>query len=291
MADEIDFNKDLPVAYGAVQVMSPLVRRIVANNPSPFTFKGTGTYLIGRSEVAVIDPGPLDETHLAAMLRALDGVSVSHILVTHTHIDHSPLAAALKAATGAPVLGFGPHPVHGSAGEMGGDRSFVPDYCLEDGAVVAGRGWALEAIHTPGHASNHLCFALAQEGSIFTGDHVMGWSTSVVSPPDGDMAAYMGSLDRLRRRPEKLYIPSHGPEVADGPGFTRALLGHRRQREAGILRRLEAGPSTVPDLVAQLYRGLDPRLIGAAGRSVLAHLIKLEAEGKVASDGTLYRKR
>jgi len=291
MADEIDFNKDLPVAYGAVQVMSPLVRRIVANNPSPFTFKGTGTYLIGRREVAVIDPGPLDEAHLAAMLRALDGVAVSHILVTHTHIDHSPLAAALKAATGAPVLGFGPHPLHGSAGEMGGDRGFVPDYCLEDGAVVAGRGWALEVIHTPGHASNHLCFALAQEGSIFTGDHVMGWSTSVVSPPDGDMAAYMGSLDRLRRRPEKLYIPSHGPEVADGPGFTRALLGHRRQREAGILRRLEAGPSTVPDLVAQLYRGLDPRLIGAAGRSVLAHLIKLEAEGKVASDGTLYRKR
>jgi glyoxylase-like metal-dependent hydrolase (beta-lactamase superfamily II) len=291
MADEIDFNKDLPVAYGVVQEMSPLVRRIVANNPSPFTFKGTGTYLIGRSEVAVIDPGPLDAAHLAAMLRALDGATVSHILVTHSHIDHSPLAAALKAATGAPVLAFGPHPAHGSAGEMGGDRGFVPDRRLEDGAVVVGRGWALEAIHTPGHASNHLCFALEQEGSIFTGDHVMGWSTSVVSPPDGDMAAYMVSLDRLRRRPEALYIPAHGPEIADGPGFTRALLGHRRQREAGILRRLETGPATVADLVAQLYRTLDPRLIGAAGRSVLAHLIKLEAEGKVASDGALYRRK
>ena len=289
MADEIDFNRNLPVEYGTVRAVTPLVRRVVARNPSPYTFKGTGTYLIGRDEIAVIDPGPLDDDHLAALLRALDGATVSHILVTHTHIDHSPLAAALKAATGAPVLAFGPHPAHGSAGELGGDQGFVPDRRLADGEVLTGRGWTLEAIHTPGHASNHLCFALREEASVFTGDHVMGWSTTVVSPPDGDMAAYMASLDKLRRREEKLYIPSHGPEIAEGPGFTRALLGHRRQREAAILRRLEAGPTSIPDIVAQIYRDLDPRLVAAAGRSVMAHLIKLETEGKVASEETLYR--
>jgi glyoxylase-like metal-dependent hydrolase (beta-lactamase superfamily II) len=289
MADEIDFNKDLPLDYGVVQVMSPLVRRITADNPSPYTFKGTGTYLIGRDRVAVIDPGPLQDDHLAALLRALDGVTISHILVTHTHIDHSPLAAGLKAATGAPVLAYGPHPSHGTEGELGGDRGFVPDQRLADGDVVTGPGWTLEAIHTPGHASNHLCFALREEASVFTGDHVMGWSTTVVSPPDGDMAAYMTSLDKLRRRSEKLYIPSHGPEIADGPGFTRALLGHRRQREAAILRRLEAGPAAIPEIVAQIYRDLDPRLVAAAGRSVMAHLIKLETESKVLREGALYR--
>lgn len=289
MADEIDFNRDLPLEYGAVQVLSPLVRRITADNPSPYTFKGTGTYVIGRDRVAVIDPGPLQDKHLAALLRALDGVTVSHILVTHTHIDHSPLAAGLKAATGAPVLAWGPHPSHGTEGELGGDHGFVPDQCLADSDVVTGPGWSLEAIHTPGHASNHLCFALREEGSVFTGDHVMGWSTTVVSPPDGDMAAYMASLDKLRRRPEKLYIPSHGPEIADGPGFTRALLGHRRQREAAILRRLETGPAEIPELVAQIYRDLDPRLVAAAGRSVMAHLIKLADEGKVVRDSELYR--
>ena len=289
MADEIDFNKDLPLEYGAVQTLSPLVRRITADNPSPYTFKGTGTYLIGRDTVAVIDPGPLQDDHLAALLRALDGLTVSHILVTHTHIDHSPLAAGLKAATGAPVLAYGPHPSHGTEGELGGDRGFAPDQRLADGDVVTGPDWTLEAVHTPGHASNHLCFALREEESVFTGDHVMGWSTTVVSPPDGDMAAYMASLDKLRRRAEKLYIPSHGPEVADGPGFTRALLGHRRQREAAILRRLEAGPAAIPEIVAQIYRDLDPRLVAAAGRSVMAHLIKLEAEERVVREGTLFR--
>lgn len=289
MADEIDFNRDLPLEYGAVQALSPLVRRITADNPSPYTFKGTGTYLIGRDNVAVIDPGPLQDDHLAALLRALDGLTVSHILVTHTHIDHSPLAAGLKAATGAPVLAYGPHPSHGTEGELGGDHGFVPDQRLDDGDAVTGPGWTLEAIHTPGHASNHLCFALHEEQSVFTGDHVMGWSTTVVSPPDGDMAAYMASLDKLRRRAEKLYIPSHGPEIADGPGFTRALLGHRRQREAAILRRLEAGPAAIPEIVAQIYRDLDPRLVAAAGRSVMAHLIKLAGEGKVVAEGTRYR--
>ena len=289
MADEIDFNKDLPLEYGVVQVMSPLVRRITADNPSPYTFKGTGTYLIGRDTVAVIDPGPLQDDHLAALLRALDGITISHILVTHTHIDHSPLAAGLKAATGAPVLAYGPHPSHGTEGELGGDHGFVPDQRLADGDVVTGPGWTLEAIHTPGHASNHLCFALREEDSVFTGDHVMGWSTTVVSPPDGDMAAYMASLDKLRRRAEKLYIPSHGPEIADGPSFTRALLGHRRQREAAILRRLEAGPVQIPEIVAQIYRDLDPRLVAAAGRSVMAHLIKLELEEKVVREGMSYR--
>ena len=289
MAEEMEFNKDLAVVYGAAQAVSPLIRRVVADNPSHFTFKGTGTYLIGHKEVAVIDPGPLLDEHLDALLQALDGATVSHILVTHTHIDHSPLSAALKAATGAPVLGYGPHPAHGQSGELGADTGFMPDQRLEDGAVLTGKGWTIETIHTPGHASNHLCFALREEGAVFTGDHVMGWSTTVVSPLDGDMTAYMDSLDKLRRRPEKLYIPSHGPEIADGPGFTRALLGHRRQREAAILRRLEAGPSEIPALVTQIYRDLDPRLIPAAGRSVLAHLIKLEEEGKVIGEDGLYR--
>ncbi|MGB8842799.1 MAG: MBL fold metallo-hydrolase [Aliidongia sp.] len=289
MTDEIDFNKELTVEYGVAQTVSPLIRRVIADNPSPFTFKGTGTYLVGRHDVAVIDPGPADPAHLAALLRALDGATVRCILVTHTHLDHSPLAGALKAATGAPVLAFGPHPAHGSAGELGSDTGFVPDTRLADGTVLTGKGWTLEAIHTPGHASNHLCFALREEGAVFTGDHVMGWSTSVVSPPDGDMAHYMESLDQLRRRTEKLYIPSHGPEIADGPGFTRALLGHRRQREAAILRQLADRPVTVPELVTLLYRGLDSRLIGAAARSVLAHLIKLEAEGKAICIDGAYR--
>lgn len=289
MADDVTFNTNLAVEYGAVHSVSPLIRRVVANNPSAFTFKGTGTYIVGQRSVAVIDPGPLLDEHLQALLQALDGLTVSHILITHTHIDHSPLAAGLKAATGAPVLAYGPHPSHGSAGELGGDRDFVPDETLADGEIVAGQGWTLEAIHTPGHASNHLCFALAEEAAVFTGDHVMGWSTTVVSPPDGDMTAYMASLDKLRLRPEKLYIPSHGAEIADGPPFARALLGHRRQREAAIRRKLVAAAGTVPDLVAQIYRDLDPRLVPAAGRSVLAHLIKLEAEGRVASEDGVYR--
>jgi glyoxylase-like metal-dependent hydrolase (beta-lactamase superfamily II) len=220
---------------------------------------------------------------------AIDGETVSHILVTHSHIDHSPLAPALKAAVGAPILGFGPHPRHGSEGELGGDAGFDPDLRLADGETVAGPGWTLEALHTPGHASNHLCFALAEEAAILSGDHVMGWSTTVVSPPDGDMAAYMASLDRLRRRPERRYIPAHGPDIPDGPAFARALLGHRRHREAAILRRLTGEPSAVPALVGAIYKELDPRLIPAAGRSVLAHLIKLEAEGKVLRDGAIYR--
>jgi glyoxylase-like metal-dependent hydrolase (beta-lactamase superfamily II) len=289
MADEIDFDRNQTVAYGAAEALSPLIRRVVANNPSPFTFKGTGTYLIGTDDIAVIDPGPLSEDHLAALLAALGGARVSQILVTHTHIDHSPLAAPLQAKTGAPILGFGPHPSHGTEGELGGDAGFMPDRRLADGEIVDGAGWTLQAIHTPGHASNHLCFALREEAAIFTGDHIMGWSTTVVSPPDGDMALYMASLDKLKARPERLYIPCHGPAIADGPAFARSLLGHRRQREAQILRQLDAGPGTVPALVERIYRGLDPRLIGAAGRSVTAHLVKLEAEGKVAREDGAYR--
>jgi glyoxylase-like metal-dependent hydrolase (beta-lactamase superfamily II) len=289
MADEIDFDRNLKVAYGAAEALSPLIRRVVANNPSPFTFKGTGTYLIGTDDIAVIDPGPLSEDHLEALLEAVGGAKVSQILVTHTHIDHSPLAAPLRAKTGAPILGFGPHPRHGTEGELGGDADFTPDRRLADGEIVAGRGWTLEAIHTPGHASNHLCFALREEAAIFTGDHIMGWSTTVVSPPDGDMTLYMASLDKLRYRAEKLYIPCHGPAIADGPAFARNLLGHRRQREAQILRQLEAGPATVPALVERIYRGLDPRLTGAAGRSVTAHLIKLEADGKIVAEDGIYR--
>jgi glyoxylase-like metal-dependent hydrolase (beta-lactamase superfamily II) len=288
MVDDIEFRREQAVEYGVARPVSPLIRRVTARNPSPFTFTGTHSFIIGRGTVAVIDPGPADDAHLAALLQALDGETVSHILVTHSHIDHSPLAAALKAATGAPILAWGPHPAHGSAGEMGADARFDPDRRLADDESVSGPGWTLQAIHTPGHASNHLCFALAEEATILTGDHVMGWSTSVVSPPDGDMADYMASLDKLRHRVERLYIPAHGPEIPDGPAFTRALLGHRRQREAAILRRLGPTPVTVPAIVAAIYRELDPRLVPAAGRSVLAHLIKLETEGRVRQAGEGY---
>ncbi|HVJ55237.1 MAG TPA: MBL fold metallo-hydrolase [Aliidongia sp.] len=287
--DDIEFRRDLAAAYGAVETLSPLIRRVICNNPSPFTFKGTNSFIIGRGTVAVIDPGPDDPAHLHALGAALAGEAVSHILVTHSHLDHSPLAPALKALTGAPILGFGPQASHGSAGEAGGDARFDPDRRLADGEMVSGPGWTLEAIHTPGHASNHLCFALAEEATILSGDHVMGWSTTVVSPPDGDMAHYMASLDKLRRRPERRYIPAHGPEIPDGPAFTRALLGHRRHREGAILRRVIERPSDVAGLVAAIYKELDPRLVPAASRSVLAHLIKLVDDGKIRRDGEIYR--
>ncbi len=287
--DEIKFERALKPAYGMAEALSPLIRRVICNNPGPFTYTGTNSFIIGHGTVAVADPGPADPAHLEALKTALGSETVSHILVTHSHIDHSPLAVALKAATGAPILGYAPHLKRGEGGEMGGDTSFDPDRRLADGERVAGPGWTLEAIFTPGHASNHLCFALEEEATILTGDHVMGWSTTVVSPPDGDMAAYMASLDKLRDRPERHYIPAHGPDIADGPSLARAQLGHRRQREAAILRRLGEGPAEVPALVEAIYKNLDRRLIRAAGRSVLAHLIKLEAEGRVVREGESYR--
>jgi glyoxylase-like metal-dependent hydrolase (beta-lactamase superfamily II) len=288
MPVEIPFRREFAFEYGRLEPVAPGVRRIVANNPGPFTFRGTGTYVIGEGEVAVIDPGPDLAEHVAALLAGLTGERVSHILVTHTHRDHSPAAAAVKKATGAPTYGFGPHAggVRGEAGsEEGGDWDFVPDIVVHDGDWIDGPNWRFEAVHTPGHTSNHLCFALPDSGILFSGDHVMGWSTSVIAPPDGDMAAYMASLDKLLRRADRTYWPTHGPAITEPERHVRAFIAHRREREAGIIDCLKTGCDTIPQIVERLYVGLNPALRPAAGRSVLAHLVDLVARDIVASDG------
>ncbi|MFI5021959.1 MAG: MBL fold metallo-hydrolase [Alphaproteobacteria bacterium] len=294
---EIQFRRELAFDYAVLETVSPLVRRVVARNPSPFTFKGTATFIVGRGRVAVIDPGPDLPEHIAALLHALRGESVERILITHTHRDHSPAAEALKAATGAPTYGFGPHGAgRGPAVEEGGDFAFVPDVRLADGDALAGPGWHVGAVHTPGHTSNHLCFALAEERILFSGDHVMGWSTSVISPPDGDMAAYMRSLEKLLARDDALYMPTHGPAIPDPKAHVNAFIAHRKERRRAILQRLREGDRTIPELVGAIYVGLAENLRAAAGRSVLAHLIELVAAGKVACEGepgleTHYRLR
>lgn len=293
MAVEIPFRRELKVEYGAVERLTPLIRRVVAKNPSPFTFKGTGTYIVGHGRVAVIDPGPDLAHHVEALLDAVSGETVTHILVTHTHLDHSPAAAAVKQATGARTYGFGPHGSGraedrtgvGGVTEEGGDHAFRPDIALREGDTVEGPGWRLAAIHTPGHTSNHLCFALAEERALFSGDHVMGWSTSVIAPPDGDMGAYMRSLGKLLGRDDAIYWPTHGPAIPDPKPFVEAFIAHRRERAEAILQRLAQGDDTIPAIVDRVYLGLDPRLKTAAGRSVLAHLVELVELGKVASDG------
>jgi len=269
---------------GVAMRLSPLVRRILAPNPSPFTYHGTQSYVVGTSDLAVIDPGPAEEPHLAAKIGAIDGHRLVAILCTHTHRDHSPAARLLAERTGAPIIGCAPLALSddGPRADAAFDPDYAPDRILADGEQLAGEGWTLTAIATPGHTSNHLCFALEEEGALFTGDHVMGWSTSVVSPPDGDMTDYLASLERLVARKDAVYYPAHGDPIAQPQRFARHMLGHRRMREGQILRLLERdGPRTIPDMVAAMYVGLDPRLIGAAGRSVLAHLIDLEGRARV----------
>jgi len=290
VATPIPFNRELDFTYGESARLTPLIRRVIAENPSAFTFHGTGTYIVGSDRpgaaVAVIDPGPDDDAHVAALLRAVDGQRVSHILVTHTHRDHSPAAAALKAATGAPTLGCGPHARYDGDGvEAGGDLDFVPDRQLADGDIVAGEGWTFEAVHTPGHTSNHLCFALREEKALFCGDHVMGWSTTIVSPPDGDMQAYMASLVKLRARDDALYYPTHGAPIAAPHPFVDGLIAHRHEREAQIGACLADGVGRIPDIVARLYADVDVRLHPAAARSVLAHLLHMVATGRAACAG------
>jgi len=283
---EIPFRRDLAFEYGRLETLSPLIRRVVARNPSPFTLHGTGTYVVGYGRVAVIDPGPTLPEHIDALLHALSGETIEHILVTHTHLDHSPASAAVKRATGASTHSYGPHAAAaGPAVEEGGDRDFVPDRVLRDGDTVAGPGWHLTAVHTPGHTSNHLCFALEEERVLFSGDHVMGWSTSVIAPPDGNMRDYLSSLGKLLEREDSVYWPTHGPAITDPKPFVRAFIEHRREREAAILDRLAQGDSEIRQMVRAIYLGLPQVLHAAAGRSVLAHLIELVAEGRVLSDG------
>lgn len=289
------------IRAGGVEQHEPLVRRVLAPNPSPYTFTGTQTWIVGAGEdVAIIDPGPNGSGmsisdpadlnavgHLEAILRAVDGRRVAAICCTHTHRDHSPAAIPLKAATGAPIIGCAPLVIadDGPRADSAFDPDYAPDRVLAHGEQISGDGWTLEAVATPGHTSNHLCFALLESGALFTGDHVMAWSTSVVSPPDGDMAAYMASLALLYDREDRIYYPAHGPAVTKTRQLVRGMIGHRKQRERQILRELEQGDSIIPAMVANMYKGLDPRLTGAAGRSVLAHLLDLQQRGLVRSDG------
>ena len=268
-------------------VLDPLVRRLLAPNPSPYTHTGTQTYIVGRGEVAVIDPGTDLPEHVDAILAATQGERIAAILCTHTHRDHSPASRPLQAATGAQIVGCAPLVLDdaGPRADASFDTGYKPDRVLMDGETLEGPDWTLEAVATPGHTSNHLCFALPQSGALFSGDHVMGWSTTVVSPPDGDMAAYMASLDRLVARDDRIYYPGHGDPVAQPRRYVSAIAGHRRQRERQILDILEEASQPVAAMVARMYRGVDPRLHGAAGRSVLAHLIDLEARHAVVRDG------
>ncbi|MEE8631633.1 MULTISPECIES: MBL fold metallo-hydrolase [Methylobacterium] len=285
------FQREAP-ASGRVEAVSPLVRRLVCPNAGPFTQSGTCTYVVGHGHVAVIDPGPDHPEHRAALLAALDGETIAAILVTHTHRDHSPGARPLQAATGAPIVGCGPHrPARAVRGleqgrlDAAGDADHRPDRELAEGESATGPGWTLTALATPGHTMNHLAFAFAEEDALFSGDHVMAWSTSIVAPPDGAMGPYMASLEKLRGRSETVYWPGHGGPVRDPQRFVRGLLGHRRAREAGILERVSAGERTISGLVAALYSGLDPMLRPAAALSVFAHLEDLVERGRIATDG------
>ncbi|MGO4871672.1 MAG: MBL fold metallo-hydrolase [Roseiarcus sp.] len=273
---------------GVLTRLSPLVRRLVAGNASPFTFTGTCSYIVGEGEVAIVDPGPADEAHVAALLAAVAGERVSHIVVTHSHRDHAAAAPMLREKTGAPIVGARARlAFEGAPPRVNGahDPAYAPDFALADGERIEGRGFTLESVATPGHAANHLCFALLEENALFSGDHVMAWSTSVVAPPDGSMADYMASLEKLRLREDAIYWPGHGGPVREPQRYVRALANHRRQREAAILGRLDAGDATIPEIVARVYPGLNPALIGAASLSTFAHLEDLAARGVVASDG------
>jgi glyoxylase-like metal-dependent hydrolase (beta-lactamase superfamily II) len=292
MSDDIPFDKSFDLAPDIVDQVAPGVRRVLANNPSPFTFKGTLSYIVGQGQVAIIDPGPLDEAHIAALLDAVRGETVTHIFVTHTHRDHSPAVPRIKAATGALVLAEGPHrparPLNiGEAPRLdaSNDTDFRPDRQLADGDVVSGPGFTLEAIATPGHTANHMAFALREQNLVFSGDHVMGWSTSIVAPPDGAMSDYMASLGKLAGRNESVYLPGHGDVIRDAPRFVQSYIRHRQGREASILHRLGKGAADIPTLVRAIYIGLDPRLTRAAGLSVLAHLEDMVARGVVATEG------
>ena len=274
--------------YEVLDELEPGVARVLAHNPSAFTYYGTQTYVVGDDEVAVIDPGPDDPGHLDALVDSVGGRRLAAILCTHTHRDHSPGARPLSERTGAPVIGCAPLALEavGPRADASFDGDYSPDRVLEDGESIEVDGRSLTAVATPGHTSNHLCFAWGD--ALFTGDHVMGWSTTVVVPPDGDMADYMASLDKLRKRGDRIYFPAHGPPVTNPAQYVRHLVGHRLQREAQILRLVTERRRDIPDIVANAYPGLDPRLTTAAGGSVYAHLLDLERRGAVVQDEDLW---
>ena len=291
MKDESSFDRSVIEPTGQAITISPLVRRLVAPNGGPFTFTGTCTYLVGQGDVAVIDPGPELDAHLDALITAIGTARVSAIVVTHTHKDHSPLSRRLKALTGAPLIGCGPHQAARALGEgetnmldASADHDHMPDRLMQDGEEFEGEGFTLQAVATPGHTMNHLAFALREENALFSGDHVMAWSTSIVAPPDGSMGAYMASLERLMARDETIYWPGHGGPVKEPGRFVRGLLSHRRMREATIAERVQAGDRYIVSIVEKLYAGLDPKLKGAAALSVFAHLEDMVARGLVRTE-------
>ena len=286
----IPFVKTFDFEYGVAAQLSPLVQRVVADNPGPFTYTGTGVYIIGDKNVAVIDPGPTTPNHMAALDKALEGRTVTHVLVTHHHIDHSPGAAPLAAKHNCNVYGYGKQVTPPEGGEIrleaGDDLSFKPDEEIRHGDIIHGDGWTIEAIHTPGHTSNHMCFALKEENILFSGDHIMGWSTSVVSPPDGHMGDYLNSLEDVRSRQFSTIWPTHGPAITEPGAFVDAYIAHRHTREAQILGALDKGLTNIKDIVKELYADINPRLHPAAAHSVLSHLIYLYETGRVTCDGT-----
>jgi len=286
---QIPYRRELEFDYGSVSQIAPGIRRVIANNPGPFTFHGTGTYILGTGNVAVIDPGPDDEEHIGAILAALDGETISHILVTHTHMDHSPGCRPLQALTGAPTYAYGPHGAgkleQGVQVEEGGDMDFAPDHLVKHGDIIQGGDWTVECVYTPGHTSNHMCFALQEQKALFTGDHVMGWSTSIISPPDGDMAAYMQSLELLLERDDAVYWPTHGPSIIDPKAHVRAYIAHRIEREEQILKCIDEGTHSIRDMVPLMYRDTPEFMYPAAARSVLAAMENLLRKNQVVADG------
>jgi glyoxylase-like metal-dependent hydrolase (beta-lactamase superfamily II) len=285
----IPFVRELQFKYGEVARVSPRIRRVIAENPGPFTYLGTGVYIVGNGEVSVIDPGPVIDAHFEAIKQAVKGERITHVFTTHTHLDHSPLAHPLAAWAGCKVYGLpDPNVTHDQVSlEEDGEAGFRPDVLVKDGDVFSGPDWTLEAITTPGHMSNHVCYALKEENALFSGDHIMGWSTTVISPPDGNMRQYFASLDKIRARGFSTLWPTHGPPVTDVAPFIDAYAAHRRAREAAIVERMRAGDTLIPEMVKVIYKDVDKRLHAPAAHSVLAHVIQLVEEGRVVADGPL----
>ena len=289
MAVSIPFLTEPEVEYGEVVEMAPGLRRVVAKNPSKFTYRGTGTYIVGQGRVAIVDPGPDDDDHIAAVLAAVDGERVEALLITHTHRDHSPASRAVTEATGAVAYGFGPHPTaddDDGKSEERGDIEFAPDAAVVHGDAVEGPGWSFECLYTPGHISNHIAYRWREAAGVFTGDHIMGWSTTVIPPPDGNMTDYLASLRLLADAPgDRVYWPTHGPPVTNPHPLVEALYSHRLDRERQILACLATGPKTISEMVEVMYADVAPELHEPASRSVLAHLIAMTGDGRVGSHG------